>query len=466
MLTSPLIPIAALLVVSAWARGGTVPSWQWPFPLLGVWVLIAVAAAKPGRWGGPRPIWRALADPATWAGTAFLVVLCVQWWNAGRFHYFDPIEAAWGYTPPRIPWLTSAITPEEAAEMLRWFFPAWALILAFRSGAISIRRSRILLIVLAVHGAILALFGIAQQVSGTDHILWIEHLPHTRFFASFGYENHAGSYFILTSSAAVGLLIQEILNPRYRPRIPAALLWGALFACNFAGANLSYSRAAMLLVWTLAVIAMTYTLWQGGRQWKPSTRVNVALAGALLVVVAAMAVEQVGGDIATRELASLHRFLKPDPAANPNQSLLLGDRVVMLQAAARIWQDYPWFGSGGWGYRYLMPYELPDDDWEWSSIALGKANVHNDFMQFLAEFGAVGVALMLIAIAGLAGFALPRPHEHPAALFVLVGVSLVILHSLVDLPFRSPAVMYAWIAALGCSAVISKKPTSQTMSRV
>jgi hypothetical protein len=430
--------------------------------MLAGWILLTVAVAKPGAWGDVRPLRRALRDPICWIGALFLVLLCVQWSNAGRFHYFNPIRAEWGYTPAGIPWLPSAITKPEAAEMLRWFFPAWAILVAFRSGALGIRRSRALLILLAVHGAVLALFGMAQQVSGTDRILFLTELPYTRFFASFGYENHAGSYFVLTSAVAAGLLIHEVLQFRYRPRVAAAILWGALFSCNFAGANLSFSRAGILLAWLMVLIAMAYTLWRGGEHWKPSTRINAALAGAVLVVLAAMTVEQVGGRTVTRELASLRDLVNPDAARKPHRSLLIADRIIMLEAAANIWKDYPWFGCGGWGYRYLMPYELPDDNWQWSSVALGKANVHNDFMQFLAEFGAVGLALLLIPVLALARPALHRPWEKPLVFLPLLGVALVALHSLVDLPFRSPAVMYAWLAVLAAVGALARTHTQNT----
>ena len=442
----------ALAIYAAWARGGTPDALQIPLPILGALLLILLWVEPIRPWNPPHR--RPARDPVTWAGLLFLLLLTVQWWNAGRFHYFDPFREAWGYTPARVSSLTAAMTRGEAAEMLRWFFPAWALLIFLRCGISDSREARWIVGVLAINGAVLAIFGIVQQWSGTESIFWITDLEKTRFFASFGYENHAGAYFVLMSAISLGLLAGEVLRSDRPPRVAALVVWGLAGILNFVGANLSFSRAGILLSWVLVAGALVYLLRQGYRRWRAGTWINVGLAALLITVVAAMTAEQFGGKTITRELASLRETIDPRASRAPHSTLVLGARIALLKAAGNIWLDYPWFGCGGWGYRYLLPYELPDDDWQWSSTAYGKANVHNDPAQFLAEFGAVGAGLMAVCVIGLAGPALRSRHKRPLTVLILAGTGLVVVHSLVDLPFRCPAILYAWLIALGCAAVL------------
>ena len=70
-------------------------------------------------------------------------------------------------------------------------------------------------------------------------------------------------------------------------------------------------------------------------------------------------------------------------------------------------------------------------------------------LQFLAEFGAVGSALLLGAL-GLMLIEVFRACERLAALgkVSLAGLALVGVFSAIDLPFRCPAILYTWLAIL------------------
>jgi O-antigen ligase len=121
----------------------------------------------------------------------------------------------------------------------------------------------------------------------------------------------------------------------------------------------------------------------------------------------------------------------------------LSKRVFLVDKALEIWADHPWFGVGGWGYRYLLGVYLEPDQWD--LIERGRANVHNDPAQFLAEFGLFGASMLLAAILALA-WPMVRGHvwKHPIATMPLIGLVAILLYSLIDLPFRSPAILYTW----------------------
>ena len=92
------------------------------------------------------------------------------------------------------------------------------------------------------------------------------------------------------------------------------------------------------------------------------------------------------------------------------------------------------------------------------------ANVHNDPMQFLAEAGIVGfgviIAILVVVIRPAVGGYFWRK---PALLFSSFGLLCVAVQSLIDLPFRSPAVLYCWLAILGGVSRLAT-PTTRSAS--
>ena len=116
-----------------------------------------------------------------------------------------------------------------------------------------------------------------------------------------------------------------------------------------------------------------------------------------------------------------------------------------------MWREAPWFGVGGWGFRHEYVRHVPRD-YKYYLATPGKANVHNDTLQFLAEFGAVGAGAMALAVAAM-GFPFLRRRAVHAPVVVLSGLGLaaVVAHSCVDIPFRCPAILYTWIAVLAAA---------------
>jgi O-antigen ligase len=131
-------------------------------------------------------------------------------------------------------------------------------------------------------------------------------------------------------------------------------------------------------------------------------------------------------------------------------------RFFQIEAAWDIWLDHPWVGVGGWGYRYFVAQYLPVE--QWTLLGTGKANVHNDFMQFLCEFGLVGMSCLLIVFLpvcvrrGRDLFQRPTSNHSlwsdPLKIACVWGLVMLILDSQFDIPLRSPAIMLHGIILL------------------
>ena len=316
----------------------------------------------------------------------------------------------------------------------------------------------------ACNAGALAVFGLVQFVSGTREIYWVQPLS-GHFFASFAYGNHAGPYFVLVGGVALGLLFRELFDVRIAPAdstsamrlrhpwrvavlLPVALLCGV-------GANMGFSRAGVILAAVLGLFSAGY-LWK--RAWpllQPAGRLNLAalffgLLGGFYFLVAGF------GEHGIRNEFTL-RSADPETMNSvwDRLDLELGNRPRFALAAAKIWREHPWFGVGGWGYKYLVADHVPEKFWP-ALEKRGWANVHVDLLQFLAEFGVVGTGLLLAALAALVRdvFALRRCRHDAFCVMGTAGLTLVVLFSFIDIPFRCPAILYTWIALLAALPVV------------
>jgi len=438
--------MAVWLSYAAWARGGTRPELLPPTAVMAI-IAVGLVVLLPPKFRGEsynaargRVLLETLRDPLFYLGLALLILLGLQVGNSGRSLVFDDGARQWGYGPPPWPGWPSSVCRPEAVQMLYWFGGAWLILWCVRHGLDREARLR-LLWALSANGAALALFGIVQYASGTHRILWTTPLG-CYFFASFGYPNHAGAYFVLLLAVSGGLLLRSI---RRQERLTIRLA-AALALLNLAGATLSFSRAGILLAWGLAAFGVFYAVRRAWHELSFPTRLNSVLVVAFVVATIVWLYALTPANPVRLELDTLSGIESSSPAA----------RWVQIKVAGRIWADAPLFGVGGWGYRYFLGVYLPPE--QWHKITSGQANVHNDPMQFLAEFGVVGAGLLLTMwlVLMLPALRLLRRirggmwQASPLPVALLVGTFLTLIHSMIDLPFRSPAILWLWLVCLAC----------------
>lgn len=436
------------LAVPAWVRGGTPIPLRWLLLPPGILVLagLLVIPIADGARGSAlstlcSAVGRLLRDPIFYLGVAFLALLCVQWWNSGRYLVLDYEVWKWVYSAPRVANLPSAVQAREASQMVCWFFPAWALMLAMRAGILSRDGTRSLFKWMVLNSAAISIFGIVQFLSGTRSIYWLTPIE-AHFFGSFGYSGHVGAFFLLMFGLCCGLIVDGSFDRKKRiAHRELAILLGAA-VLTFVGANLSLAIAPTILVWTFgsatAFYVLAWTWWRLDRVRKVYVMLGILGIACLGYIIIALlfrsAPERVQASLWELGEAGVvqHKF---------------DERLSLAKAAISVWKEAPWFGTGGWGFRYFLGMVL--DPAEWKIIGIGDANVHNDFLQFLSEFGAVGTALLLGTLGALISPILrSRAWRRPVVLIPSTAALLVLAYSFMDLPFRSPAILYAWCTLL------------------
>ena len=453
--------VALMVVYSAWARGGSSPVYVWALPWLCLGLLEVMLLLPPVRRGEApqtavkRMLGGILLDPVTYVGVALVGFLVVQWLNGPCELVQDTTaDSGWTYSPPPLPGWPFCVVREEALQVLLWFVAVVSAVIAVRHAIRPSARYFILKLFVA-NGALLSILGFAQVFTCPGKLFWYRTIE-VYFFSTFGYPNHAGTFFVMMTAINIGLLIRAIGNKGRSGEIA----WLTLAFClNAAGCYGSLCRAAIVMGSLVIVAGLAYGflyLWNR----IPRIKVLAAAAIAAAVLVCAGVLALVPGSPLKKEIDTID--------FSHLASVYQGDREELAQAALEIWKDHSWTGVGGWGFRRYVGLYMAPDRWEYL-LTSGRANVHNDAIQFLCEHGIIGFGLMAALALALLVHALVRlpqiPRESdpssgiqhswfgsvsPCVWASFAAIAAMVVHSTIDLPFRSIANTLVWFILLAC----------------
>lgn len=438
-----------------------------------------------------RRAWRNLAhDPLLYVFVVFLFVLLVPFLNVGLCPVCDraAIEAG-ADSSVHVPFLPFCVDVAEHFGVVQWFVPTFAVTLAARN-ALSRHGRRILLEMMVWNSAFLALFGFVQQSTGATSPYWgVEKYAH--FFSVFGYPNMGGSFFTMMFAFSVGVWQTQVREMSESPvvvetaggkREQSLVRWIkahhalAAVSLNFFAAIATFSRAAISLVSILAIVAFAYyeawLLFSRHDRVRRVKRAAFAAGGGLLFLLLVFVFAP--SDI-SREMDTMSSRDVLDRVSGKSQ--------YHTRVATEIFKANPVFGVGGWGYRHLCGSYMTKDELRHLQTQ-GGANVHNDYMQFLCEHGAVGVLCLLLATVALvcplggawyrlyrtARFmkpenAPPSPRAlyciPPAVFWTILGNVAVLVHAFGDCPLRSAAVLSSFFVSLACAEGFLPRETKE-----
>ena len=456
---APLL-VGTVVCALAWMYGGTdaqalavTAPWLW---LLLVETLLVFPQRRPGEptFISRQRVWHALSrDPLAKVSLALVVLLAVPFANVGLCPGCDAEAIAAGAAAdPPVPFLPFCVNRTHHYNVFLWFLVSLTAALAVRH-ALCRDGKRLLMQVVVWSGAGLAVLGVVQQVGDAPGPFWAKDLG-CYFFSTFGYPNMGGDYFTSLFAIAFALWRQRVLERRDEDAwhrhfmlVPAAMFLFAALA--------TLSRAAIILVSSLAVLFFAHTAFVELHRMPKAKRVR-ALAWSLLGFVAlAFSLAFFVPSSLEREIDSLDTSTVLDRVTGRGQ--------YHVRVATELWKEYPLFGCGGWGYKHFCLTKMTEDEMR-NIQMVGGVNVHNDYLQLMAEHGTAGFLLFLAALVLLAlplartwrrlangvrflpvkrqppapqtFFALPAP-----AFGLLAAVLATLVHSFGDCVQRSPAVL-------------------------
>lgn len=498
--------IAAILVavtVSAlgWIYGGTRGDLVNPvLPWLTV-LMLEISIAFPQRhrdesmFDARERVWSSLkGDPFVWTSLALILLLAVPFVNRSLCVGCDAELVATGASPtPPVQFLPFCFDRMEHLNVFLWFAASLSAATVVRHCLTQSGR-RMVLAMIVWNGFALAVLGFLQHALDAPGPLWNGEtgLPRVRgiqvgmadFFSTFGYSNMAGCYFVLLFGIAVAMWrdtarrmqleydMKDISNAADKP---PHLFWRGNYylipsAVFFYSALYSMSRSAIILASACAAIYIVHAFVTHLSHLRSKLeKVRAFMVGVFVICALVFVATVFMPEKVIKEASSLDTVDTLDRVS--------GRTDETKRAAMEIWRENALFGCGGWGFVHLSEQKRSEDAAAGKKRKkatlpiVGGINVHNDYIQFLAEHGTIGFGLLVAAVVMLfwpvgrtwrellkrtrfmkkqdlparpvAIFVLPAP------VFCMIVASLcALIHAFGDCPFRSPAIMTLFFVSL------------------
>jgi O-antigen ligase len=440
--------VIALLAWGALSFGAVYPWGYWPLAAgclaVGVWAIVVTRA-----WREPRPRRMALALAAVAAAIAVQTVpLPYHWFKAispSGDAVLSQLILGWALNPPA--WHALSLEPFGTVTALL-LFVALAVLIVGLMRAISYMPIEWIVTQLTTFGLVMAMFGIVQRVVGGPGDILVygfwKASSYANPFGPFINRNHFAGWMVMVlplALAAASARAQSARGPFNQdwrgwigwlatPDASRFVFTAIAIVIMAVGLVLSSSRSGLASI----IVAVASLGVFAARQHRG--RVKRVLPALYLALVVIVAVGWVG----------LGRTIARFEDARQE----LGERTTAWKDTLQIARDFPIAGAGLGGYGTAM---LVYQTAERHSIYV---QAHNDYLQVLAEGGAL-VVLPIMAVLGVIASTLRhrfRESDPPATFWLRAGATAGLIgiaaQSLFDLSLQMPgnAMMFAVLLAI------------------
>jgi O-antigen ligase len=442
-----------VVVFTPWAFG-TTQDWSiWCMNGLGAVAGLLLAAKRLVRWSsGWQPArWDAPAERPTRGGrflvrslavlTLLLLGYCILHAVNARAMY-EAEDNTFEYFPC-IPWLPhsyhraatwSFFCNYFALALFFWAARDWLLIKSklerqFQPAIYYVPdRLRLLLWLVCLNGGLLALESLVQRLT-TDQLLWLMepsiHKMAADQLGPYAYRSNGAQLLNLIWPMALGfwwVLHRGNRHQHFRSQAHHLLPGCALIM--IAAVIVSLSRGALVAVIVCLSLLMLVLLADMRRErWQLKLLLGLVLASAPLLVIGPWAYRfaSAGGD-------------------------LEGSRISMWKTAWGLVPDHPWYGTGPGSFSavYQMAPGFNPEIWYYQ--------LHNDWLETLLTWGAVGFALLLLALFIVATrwhFRPGLPAHRVLYLSLCIALAGCLLHAVADFPLQIYSILFLFL--LFCS---------------
>ena len=401
----------------------------WSWAVLDVWVLLLALAWLAGFIRGKYVYGPVLRD--TWP-----MLLCGTLWVAYVWFQLVPLPVAILelLSPQSARWHIAAALPDTLAmapltldryATLNSACKSTAFVAFFILSLILLKdrnRIRIATYVLIASGVLQALFGTLISLKS----------PGQTASGTFVNHNHYAAYLVMCLSVGIGVLIASLSDTKSRS-------WREFFH-NVMQWIITPKMGLRLLLLTMVIALVLTRSRMGNSAFFISLLVTGAIGLALskratksmvILLVSLVVIDLliVGTYFGTQRV--VERIARTTAATE--------DRDEVAAYAFSMWKDYPVFGSGLGSFAAVFPRYSAEGTLETYTHA------HNDYVEFAAETGVIGLSLlglmvlMSFAVALRAQFVRRDPLMRGLSFAAMMGILALMIHSAVDFNLQIPA---------------------------
>jgi O-antigen ligase len=323
---------------------------------------------------------------------------------------------------------------------------------------------RRLFLTLALSGGLLLLFGLVERTTGAQGIFWDKSAPKSTFFATYFYHANAGAFINLTLPLVAG---QAILAFRNKKGQLVRALWGFLLLVSIAAVFVNTSRASMVIgILIMAALAVGGTMIAIRRRQTITSRPQVLATVGVVLICALILTLSLGIE------GALARWNNTLDSLFASEGELWAGRVSIYRICWLSLYAAGWFGFGPGTFSIIFPFLEREHGSESDGIL---RYAHQDYLQTMLEWGALGFLLWMILIGGGIVRATLYLWKDPRAVMrqrgmwlALCALSLigVLIHSLVDFPLQIASLQLISAVLLGqLWAKFDDKPKASSAAR-
>lgn len=415
------------LIVWAPIPLGSNRAWSWA--LLEFWVFALALWWLGGVIRGRFACAPALreASPMLACGLAWLAYVWLQFvpLPIGLLEWISPVAARWHVAAAAPDAITTAPLTLDRYATLESAFKSTAYVAFFALSLVLLsNRDRIRIATYAVvisgilqawYGAVATLQNFSASASGT-----------------FVNRNHYAAYLVMCLSVGIGVIVASLSGKKNES-------WGSLLR-NVAQWMLT-PKMALRLGLLVMVIALVLTR---SRMGNSSFFISLLAAGLIGLVLSRRATKSMMilfASLIAIDLLVVGTYFGTQRVVERivQTTAETEDRGEVAGYAVEMWKDFPVFGSGLGSFPVVFPRYSAE-------ATVGTyTHAHNDYLEFAAEVGAVGLVLLALmvlmsfAVALRAHYRRSDPLMRGISFAAIMSIIALMIHSAVDFSLQIPA---------------------------
>ena len=305
------------------------------------------------------------------------------------------------------------------------------------------RRLKTLAYTLVYSGLLQGLYGSIMSLSSLEYNFFLKKYAYVGVATgTFINRNHLAGYLEMTLAVGIGLMIATLGAGSNSATLKKKLL-------NALRLLLS-AKARLRLALVMMVIALVLT---HSRMGNTAFFASLLIAGVIGLALARHAARPVLILLASLIIIDVlivgHWFgLEKVKQRLQETSIVTEQRDEVYQYVWRQWQDYKLAGSGLGSFYSVFPY------YRGRGIAGYYREAHNDYLQFAAETGLIGLGLLGLIVAAsmlaalIAHYRRRDPLLRGMSFAAIMGMTAILIHSSVDFNLQIPANAATFMALL------------------